>query len=290
MTPLVEATAAVLDAPLESTSMSPKMIDALRRSNYVFSGLKTFHSLNEAFPSMVDGEGVLKPFKQFLTDVQSIDSTYNEHYLRAEYNFAISSAQSAARWEQIEADGDRYDLQYRTAGDNKVRPEHAALHGVTLPPSSPFWDSFMPPNGWNCRCTAVQVRKGKYPQTDVAEAMERGEAATADDKRGMMRFNPGKERSIWPAYNPYTTTRCRDCDIAKGKGSFARTTPPENDMCAVCWMARECRNRDKKEKNRVFLRRKRMLFLPSPMMNSLMSSMRASRVRFIDICCIALEV
>ena len=106
----------------------------------------------------------------------------------------------------------------------------------------------MPPNGWNCRCTAVQVRRGKYPQTDIAEAMERGEAATADDKRGMMRFNPGKERSVWPAYNPYTTTRCRDCDIAKGKGSFARTTPPENDMCAVCWMARECKKRNEKVK------------------------------------------
>lgn len=24
---------------------------------------------------------------------------------------------------------------------------HAALNGVTLLPSSPFWDSFMPPNG-----------------------------------------------------------------------------------------------------------------------------------------------
>ncbi|MBQ7855294.1 MAG: hypothetical protein IJ352_09820 [Muribaculaceae bacterium] len=39
----------------------------------------------------------------------------------------------------------------------------AALHGVTLPIDDPFWDSFLPPNGWNCRCTAVQVRKGKYP-------------------------------------------------------------------------------------------------------------------------------
>jgi len=218
----------VLDAPLEAEQMSGAMRDALRRSNYVFSGLKAFHSLNEAFPSMVGEDGVLKPFKQFLNDVQSIDKTYNQHYLRAEYNFAVASAQSAARWEQIEADGDRYDLQYRTAGDDKVRPEHAALHGVTLPPSSPFWDSFMPPNGWNCRCTAVQVRRGKYPQTDIAEAMERGEAATVGDKRGMMRFNPGKERSVWPAYNPYTTTRCRDCDIAKDKSSFARTLPPDN--------------------------------------------------------------
>lgn len=29
-------------------------------------------------------------------------------------------------------DGDRYNLQYRTANDGKVRPEHAAMHGITL--------------------------------------------------------------------------------------------------------------------------------------------------------------
>ena len=50
----------------------------------------------------------------------------------------------AARWERFMADGDRYNLQYRTQKDDKVRPEHAALHGVTLPPSAPFWGRVLP--------------------------------------------------------------------------------------------------------------------------------------------------
>ena len=29
-------------------------------------------------------------------------------------------------------DGDRYNLQYRTANDGKVRPEHVAMHGITF--------------------------------------------------------------------------------------------------------------------------------------------------------------
>ena len=37
----------------------------------------------------------------------------------------------AAQWEDFMQDGDRYNLQYRTAGDGSVRPEHAALHGVS---------------------------------------------------------------------------------------------------------------------------------------------------------------
>lgn len=238
--PLIEATASVLDSAIEQAPMSEAMRDSLRRSNFIFSGLKTFHELNEAFPSLVDTSGNLKPFEQFLTDVQSIDKTYNRNYLRAEYNFAVASAQSAARWEEFEAGGDRYDLQYRTAGDGRVRPEHAALDRITLPVSSPFWDSFMPPNGWNCRCSVVQVRKGKYPNIDIARALELGEEATAKDKRGMLRFNSGKERSVWPKYNPYTIRRCRDCDIANGKNTLARLTPPDNNICASCQKLRTC--------------------------------------------------
>ena len=68
------------------------------RSNYIFSGLKTFHELNEAFPSLIDENGNRKPFEQFLKDVQNIDRTYNRNYLRAEYNFCQVSATMAAKF------------------------------------------------------------------------------------------------------------------------------------------------------------------------------------------------
>ena len=51
----------------------------------------------------------------------------------------------AAKWEEFMEDGDRYNLQYRTANDGKVRPEHATMHGITLPPSDPFWEEFTHP-------------------------------------------------------------------------------------------------------------------------------------------------
>ena len=230
--------AKALDSSFETTPMSDRMRTRLEQSDYIFSGLKTFHELHEAFPSLIDENGNRKPFERFLNDVQKIDQTYNQNYLRAEYNFCQASAQMAAKWEQIEADGDRYDLQYRTAGDDKVRPEHAELDGVTLPPSDPFWRTYYPPNGWNCRCTAVQVRKSKYAETPHDEAMQRGERATAKDKRGMFQFNSGMEQKTFPDYNPYSIRRCRDCDIAKGKLSLAFV--PENELCAACKLIHEC--------------------------------------------------
>ena len=136
----INAHAGALDSTFRQVDMSDTMRQRLRQSDYVFSGIKTFHELHEAFPSLLDENGNRKPFERFLNDVRKIDKTYNANYLHAEYNFVQASAEMAAKWERIAEDGDRYNLQYRTAGDSKVRPEHAALNGVTLPPSDPFWN------------------------------------------------------------------------------------------------------------------------------------------------------
>lgn len=241
--------ATMLDNSFKQVKMSDKMRERLTRSNYIFSGIKTFHELNEAFPSMLDENGNKKPFERFLNDVQKINDTYNANYLHAEYNFVQASATMAAKWEQFSEDGDRYYLQYRTAKDDKVRPEHAALDGVTLPMSDSFWETYYPPNGWNCRCTVVQVRKQKYPATEHGEAMSRGEEAMNGERYNIFRFNSGKQGKTMPDYNPYTIKRCNDCDVAKGKLKLGFV--PDYQLCQGCIMIRKCnedRNRDNSAK------------------------------------------
>jgi len=239
---LIEAHAGVLDRNLQRLEMSDLMRQRLTRSNYIFSGLKTFHELNEAFPSLLDENGNKKTFERFLNDVRKIDETYNSNYLRAEYNFVQASAEMAAKWEKFMEDGDHYYLQYRTQHDDKVRPEHASLDRVTLPPTDSFWESYYPPNGWNCRCTVVQVLKRKYEPTPHDEAMSLGEDALQTDKKGIFRFNSGKEQKTVPDYNPYTIKRCRDCDIAKGKLDLDRKPVADNELCAACRLVHKCAN------------------------------------------------
>ena len=237
----IDTHASILDSTFEKVKMSDTMRSSLQQSNWVFSGMKTFHELKEAFPSLLDENGEKKPFERFLKDVQRVDETYNRNYLRAEYNFVSSSAEMAARWEEFEKDGDRYFLQYRTVGDDRVRKEHAALDATTLPVEHPFWDTHYPPNGWNCRCNVVQVRKSRYPATSEDELIERKKALAEEQARHkgkseMFRFNPGKQRKTFPDYNPYTIKRCGDCDIAKGR----MAKEPLNEICAACALARKC--------------------------------------------------
>ena len=239
VTGFVDTHASILDTPLRQMEMSDTMREHLRRSNWMFSSLKTFHELNEAFPSLIDEEGNKKPFERFLNDVRKIDNTYNRNYLRAEYNFAGAAAWMAERWEEAAKDDEEIYLQYRTAHDGKVRPEHAELHGITLPMSDRFWEEYFPPNGWNCRCSVEKVLRFKSTPTPHEEAMKRAEKVFKDsDKKGMFKFNPGKEQRTFPAYNPYTISKCRTCD--KNNLSLAKgDSVPQNQLCAACQLLRD---------------------------------------------------
>ena len=211
----------------------------MRESNYVFSGIKTFHELNEALPSLLTPEGNIKPFNQFLNDVQTINKNYNSYYLRSEYNFAKASAEMATKWKSfMMLDSDRYYLQYRTAADEHVRRSHRLLHNVTLPITSKFWDYYFPPNGWNCRCNVVSVKKSDHPLSDEKKAMQDGSQATYGKHQEMFKFNPGKTMTTFPAYNAYTISKCKKC---KDNGYIKLASNVEdNELCIACRICREC--------------------------------------------------
>ena len=226
-----------VDTSIRKVPMKEVSVQRLKESNYVFSGIKVFHELNEAFPSMLDKDNNLRPFEDFLNDVQKINNTYNGSYLRTEYNFARQSSLAAAQWKTYEKDGDKYFLQYRTAYDDRVRTSHRKLEGITLPISSKFWNDYFPPNGWNCRCTVVQVRKDKYQESDERKALNDGSQATAGKYQEMFKFNPGISMTTFPAYNAYTIKKCKNC---KYNGTMKLAADiPDNELCGACKVVRE---------------------------------------------------
>lgn len=201
---LIDETNRVLSSALTvSHETPPELTAALRNNVFIFSGLKTYHSLSEVGLSLTDEEGNTKSFADFHRDVKAIDARYNSNYLYAEYNHAVHSAQMAVKWYDWEKDGDEYDLQYCTAGDERVREAHRQLDGVTLPPGDKFWDRYLPPNGWNCRCNVVQVLHGDYPRSDSDAVTVIGDEYTRDLKAQMFRFNAGKTLTIYPKKHPY---------------------------------------------------------------------------------------
>ena len=209
-----------LNAGIKDNEPPAAMLAKLRKDTFVFSGLKTHHQLKEAASWLLDDAGKLRSWEDFRKSVWSVHTSYNQTYLEPEYYFATGSAEMAAKWADFERDGgDRYNLQYRTAGDDRVRPDHQALNLTTPPFDDSFWNSYLPPLGWRCRCTTVQVRIGKYPVDDSAVAVAKGERATTridkngDNKDDIFRFNPGKDRIIFPPRHPYRLVQDRVKEI-----------------------------------------------------------------------------
>ena len=198
-----------VDHGLRDNLPPAEMISKLRNDVFVFSACKTHIQLKEVGSKLVDENGKINGYQKFSQEVSAIHKAYNKNYLQAEYIFATSSAEMAAKWSRFEKDGDRYNLQYRTAQDNRVRDAHAKLAGTTLPVSDPFWDSYCPPNGWRCRCTAVQVLKEKYPESNSTDSIKTADKETTQidskgrDRNAMFRFNPGKQQVIFPPNHPY---------------------------------------------------------------------------------------
>jgi hypothetical protein len=93
--------------------------------------------------------------------------------LRTIYDANLRSARAAGQWERIERTQAAFPfLEYRLGPSEKHRPHHEDKAGLILPVDAPFWDEWMPPNGWGCKCWVRQVTKAEAGRRGVSDAPE----------------------------------------------------------------------------------------------------------------------
>ena len=61
--------------------------------------------------------------------------------------------------------------QYLTVGDDRVRPEHAAIDGFIARLTDPVWNKIYPPNGFNCRCMRILLLASDVPDGYPADEL-----------------------------------------------------------------------------------------------------------------------
>jgi len=92
--------------------------------------------------------------------------------LRTIYWANTRSARAAGQWERAQRTKDALPyLIYELGPSEHHRPHHASKAGLILPIDDPFWDSWMFPNGWLCKCRSRQIGE--------AEAGRKGGVGTA---------------------------------------------------------------------------------------------------------------
>jgi len=145
------------------------------------------------------------------------------HRLRTIYETNTQSSYNAGRWRGQEANKKfRPYLKYVTVGDAAVRVEHAALNDTIKPVDSPFWNTYYPPNGYNCRCSIESltveeknkeggITKGiprfKDPETKTMKIAKPDQGFRQNAGKKTLAFKPKKEdydSDIWKIAQPVT--------------------------------------------------------------------------------------
>ena len=126
-----------------------------------------------------------------------INAQYNVNWMRTEHLHAVRTSRAAKNWQDITRDSDLYPyLEYMPSTAGEPRNEHKRLYGIVKHVDDPFWDTWLPPADWGCRCSVKQVRNpdpaslAKQPPDDVPLPPP------------VMRNNPGKDGVLFTDQHP----------------------------------------------------------------------------------------
>lgn len=177
-----------------------KLYQYFKHNVAVFSGAKTYQQARDMSELVFSPDGFKRSFTDFKKDAKKVFDTYNKNWLRTEYDTAVTSAQTATQWNQIAEDAEALPyLKYVTAGDERVRHDHRAWNGITLPVNHKFWDTHYPPNGWNCRCMVVQLDDNDRVRITPEETLD----IVPPPDSELFNNNPAKTGVIFDKSHPY---------------------------------------------------------------------------------------
>ena len=133
-------------------------LDFMQSNIFAFSAAKSMTEFEEFSRLLVEDGERIPSFNQFKKKIQSLNIKFNERYLAAEYTSAIAQGQMASKWMDFLQNQDAGEyLEYRTAGDERVRQSHKILDGKVFHKDDEILKRIYPPNDWGCRCTMIQV-------------------------------------------------------------------------------------------------------------------------------------
>lgn len=141
---------------------------------FEFSASKTEARLAAMSDLLIDKEKMgIRSFGDFEKLATQKTASFNKEWLQSEYNLSIAVGQNTAQYHRFMAEKDDFPfVEYQTAGDSKVRNQHAKLDGKIFNLSDKEAMKLWPPNGYGCRCEMLQTNKKPKVVTSGAQGQE----------------------------------------------------------------------------------------------------------------------
>jgi hypothetical protein len=183
--------------PMEETEDADRLFhEALKNDADVFAAFRTHRMQNDIASQLLDEDGRLKEFRRFQEDAESVIGTYNNHWLRTEYDTAVLRARYAADWKRFSRNADILpNLKWMptTSADPDVFHREYWRIGLTLPKTHPFWKNHHPHDRWGCKC---DLEETDDPVTGIIPEVDYRPSPGLEN-------NPGLEPELFSHTHPY---------------------------------------------------------------------------------------
>jgi hypothetical protein len=137
-------------------------------------------------------------YATFVIEAKKANSLFNKTYHVVEGEVSRTAYEFANVW-RSETD-DQVIFQYGTAGDERVRADHAALDGIRMRKSEWATSSFLPPWAYGCRCYLFNTGT-----TDGRQLTNSRKLPSEDIVPAEFRINTGETGSVFSRQHPYYT-------------------------------------------------------------------------------------
>ena len=177
--------------------VSPEFRQRVDYNTAAFSAFKVHRLQGDMARQLTDENGVLKPFEQWLNDVQPIASHHCGAWLRTEYDTAVLRMQQAADWQRFERDSDIMPcLEWMPSTSLHPGADHKIYWHTVLPVDDPFWSRHRPGDRWNCKCWLQNTDKQPTAVPGDDDSPANRPAPGLDN-------NPGRDGKLFADSHPY---------------------------------------------------------------------------------------
>lgn len=150
---------------------------SLKTNILEFSAFKEA-SFRNSLLELLTEKGKLPTWSEFRKQALATSRLYNVNWLATEFNQTVATANMARKWQEFQDTKDLYpNLQYVTAGDERVRDKHKKWDGFIAPIDHPIWQKLYPPNDWGCRCDVIPTDEDPTKGYETFTAPIKGEFA-----------------------------------------------------------------------------------------------------------------
>lgn len=191
----------------------PALRDSARARASRIANLSSLEMTVNIYESMAEAKRNKQPYNAWVKDVMAMferkgwitgydkqrkeyviaDPKTGEYFgpprrLETIYRTNMQAAFSAQTYQQLMDNVDnRPYWQYSAILDNRTRPRHASMHGLIFRYDDPFWTTFYPPNGFNCRCTvnALKERDLERKELVVSDGSKLLDEVEIEPKKGV---------------------------------------------------------------------------------------------------------